>query len=121
MSAHNREQVIGVLNPKRIERARLNANLSHDDLAYEIRRLSDGRLKPNGGLVRKWIKGQHKPSDGVIVVIASATGQDISYFYETDSEDDGEAALLRDLEQRLPSDLLARVVRAIDRTKVGAP
>lgn len=118
VSAHTPNKVIGVLNPQRLEQARLSANFSHSDLAFEIRRISGGAHKPNEGLVRKWIKGQHKPSDGVVVAIAAATGQEISFFYEADEADDGEVELLRDI-RHLPVDLRRRIESALDHRKVG--
>jgi transcriptional regulator with XRE-family HTH domain len=87
---------VGVLNHRRIDKARLAAGLSYGDLAYEIRRISDGRFRTNESQVRKWIKGEHRPSDGVVVVIAAATKQTVEYFYGHDEpDDDGEGRALR--------------------------
>lgn len=102
------------LNPARIEKARLRANMSQTDLAFAIRRVTDGRLKPSDQTIRRWERGKHLPREGAIVAIAAATETDVSYFYEADSDDDEEAALLRDLSQ-LPADLRLRIERALRR------
>ena len=89
--------------------------MSHADLAFEIRRVSDGRLKPTEKSIRSWIKGEHTPREGVVAAIAAATGQTIAFFYEPDSDDEEEESrLLRDLEQ-LPADLRARLIARLER------
>lgn len=111
------------LNPKRIEKARLAANMSHADLAFAVRQATAGRLKPTEKSIRNWIKGKdaggNNPREGVIAAIAAATGQSIEFFYEVDADDDEESRLLRDLQQ-LPADLRARVIERLDRARVGA-
>jgi transcriptional regulator with XRE-family HTH domain len=103
------------LNPGRIEKARLAANMSRNDLAFAVRRATGGRLKPTDQAIKRWANGTHTPREGAIAAIAIATGKDISYFYEQDAgDDDEEADLLRDLEQ-LPADLRLRIVRALRR------
>ena len=94
-------------NPRRIESARLAANMSRADLAYAIRQSTGGQIKATERGVRGWEKGEYKPSDGVIPAIAQATGKTVDYFYASD-EDEEDAALLRDLEQ-LPLDLRRRL------------
>lgn len=109
------------LNPSRIEKARLLANMSRADLAFAVRRVTAGRLKPAEQTIRKWSQGKHLPREGAIAAIAVATGQEISFFYEEDTpeDDDEEAELLRDLEQ-LPGDLRLRVERALRRARATA-
>lgn len=105
-----------VFNPARIEKARLAANMSNADLAFAVRQGTGGRLKPTEQGIRRWINGTHTPREGVIAAIASATGQDIAFFYEPDPEDEDEDPhLLRDLQQ-LPLDLRRRIERALTRT-----
>lgn len=116
------------VNPRRVLKARLRAGLSQGDLVHAIRSLGD--FKTTERSVRNWETARpdgrckHAPHADMVPAIAAATGVDVEYLYggedETSAEDDSEAALFRDLEQRLPSDLLARVRRAIDGTKVGA-
>lgn len=112
------------VNPRRIDRARLAANMSHADLAFAIRQQANGRIKPTEKSIRDWIKGRdaggHTPRDGVVVAIAAVTGHPIEFFYELDPSDDEEdARLLRDLEL-LPADLRARVVERLQRAGVEA-
>lgn len=108
-----------VFNPKRIESARLRADMSHADLAYEVRRVTSGRLKPTEQSIRRWIGGRHVPREGVIAAIAVATGQSIEFFYELNPDDDDEdEALLRDL-QHLPEDLRLRIEQRLARVSVA--
>lgn len=107
------------LNTRRIDRARLAANMSHADLAFAVRHVTDGRLKPTEKSIRSWIKGKtaggHTPREGAIAAIAAATGQSIEFFYEADSADDEEdARLLRDL-ALLPADLRQRLLERLER------
>jgi len=107
-------------NPKQISRARLAANMSRADLAFAVRRVTDGQIKSTERGVRGWEKGEYRPSDGVIPAVAAATGQSIEFFYELDADDDeGDPELLRDLGQ-LPVDLRRRVERAIRRARAEA-
>jgi transcriptional regulator with XRE-family HTH domain len=108
------------LNPARIEKARHAADMSRADLAFAVRRVTNGRLKPTEQTIRRWAQGKHLPREGAIAAIASATGHEISFFFEQDGdEDDEEAELLRDLQQ-LPADLLLRVERALRRARSTA-
>lgn len=103
------------LNPARIEKARLGANMSRADLAFAVRRVTNGRLKPTEQAIKRWSQGRHLPSADAISAIATATARDIDFFYEQDEgDDDEEAELLRDL-QALPVDLRLRIERALRR------
>src|SRR3954468_7451094 len=94
-----------VLNPARIEKARLASNMSRADLAFVVRRVTDGRLKPTEQTIKRWAQGKHLPTAHAIAASATATGNDIDFFYEQDGDDeDEETELLRDLQQ-LPADL----------------
>lgn len=64
--------------------------MSHADLAFAVRRVSDGRLKPTEQSIRKWIRAKHVPGADAIAAIASATGRELGFFFEPDSEDDEE-------------------------------
>jgi transcriptional regulator with XRE-family HTH domain len=110
-----------VLNPARIEKARLASDMSRADLAFAVRRVTDGRLKPTEQTVRRWAQGKHLPSADAVSAIATATGNDIDFFYEQDGDDadEEESQLLRDLEQ-LPADLRLRVERALRRARSTA-
>lgn len=105
-------------NPKRIKSARLAADMSRADLAFAVRRVSDGRIKATERGIRGWEKGEYRPSDGVIPAVAEATGKSIDFFYAADPDDDeeDETALLRDLEQ-LPLDLRRRFERRLRRAE----
>lgn len=94
--------------------------MSRADLAYAVRRVTDGRLKPTEQAIGRWANGKHTPREGLIAAIAAATGKEISFFYEPDGDDDEEGDLLRDLEQ-LPADLRLRIERALRRARAGAP
>jgi len=109
------------LNPARIENARLAANMSRADLAFAVRDVTNGRLKPTEQTIRRWSQGRHIPREGAIAAIAVATGHEISFFYEQDAggDDEEEAELLRDLQQ-LPGDLRLRVERALKRARSTA-
>jgi transcriptional regulator with XRE-family HTH domain len=111
-------QTVAKFNPARIDKARLAVNMSRADLAFAVRRVTNGRLKPTEGSISRWAKGTHTPREGVIAAIAAATGQEISFFYapDGDAEDDEEADLLRDVE-RLSADLRLRVERALQRRR----
>lgn len=78
------------LNPGRIAQAMKSRSMTADDLAFEVRRLSDGRIRANAGQISKWIKGMHVPKANVLGLIAQATGKSMDFFYGTD--DDGSAA-----------------------------
>jgi len=107
-----------VLNPARIEKARLSSNMSRADLAFAVRQVTDGRLKPTEQTIKRWAQGKHLPNADAISAIATATGNDIDFFYEQDGDDadEEEAELLRDLEQ-LPTDLRLRIERALRRAR----
>lgn len=116
--SHNHVAVTSmvILNPKRIDAARLAANMSNADLAFAVRHVSAGRLKPTEASVRRWIKGLHVPREGVVAAIAAATGKEIGFFYESDGADEEEDAdLLREL-ARLPADLRRRIERRLARS-----
>lgn len=103
------------VNPARIRKARLAANMSRNDLAFAIRSHSGGNIKATERGVARWELGTARPRDGAVPAIAAATGHEIAFFYEQDEDpDDEEADLLRDLEQ-LPADLRLRIVRALRR------
>lgn len=109
-----------VLNPARIDKARLSANMSSADLAFAVRQVTGGRLKPTEQAIRRWAQGKHTPREGVIAAIAVATDREIGFFYEADSADDDEDPhLMRDLQQ-LPEDLRLRIERALRRRTAGA-
>jgi transcriptional regulator with XRE-family HTH domain len=86
-------------NPARIKAARLAANMSRSDLAFAIRQHTGGAIKTTERGVAGWENKEYAPSDGVIPAIAAVTGKEIGFFYEADSDDDGDEgrALLRDL------------------------
>lgn len=105
------------LNPARIEKARLGANMSRADLAFAVRRVTSDRLKPTEQTIKRWAQGKHQPGGDAVAAIATATGHEIAFFYEQDGDDDEEEAeLLRDLEQ-LPADLRLRIERALRRAR----
>jgi transcriptional regulator with XRE-family HTH domain len=76
-----------MLKPERIEQARLRANMSRADLAYAIRRVTNGQIKATDRGVLRWEKGENAPRDGVVVAIAKVTGNPIEFFYTSDAED----------------------------------
>lgn len=80
-------------NPRRIDRARLAANMSNADLAYAIRRVTDDRLKPSEQSIRRWTQGKHAPREGVVAAIAAATGQEIAFFYQADDDEEDSRAM----------------------------
>lgn len=84
-------------NPDRIYQARLAADMSRTDLAHAIRIHTNGAIKASERSVRRWEKGEHAPSDGVIPAIAQATGKDIDFFYEQNgdgsSDDEDESSM----------------------------
>lgn len=85
-------------NPKRIELARLEANMSRADLAAALRRVTSGRLRASERGIRGWEKGEYAPSDGVIPAYAIATGKPLDFFYAegADESDDESAPLSRE-------------------------
>jgi len=95
--------------------------MSRADLAFAVRQVTNGRLKPTEQTIFRWSKGKHLPREGAVAAIAAATGHDISFFFEQDdADDDEEADLLRDL-AHLPADLRRRVERALHRARAGVP
>lgn len=101
------------VNRNRIKQARLAANMSRADLAFAIRRVSNGQIRATERGVAGWERGEYRPRDGVMPAIAAVTGNEISYFYESD-DDQEDARLPRDL-HKLPADLRLRVERALAR------
>lgn len=101
-----------MLNANQIVTARLGANMSRGDLAYEVRNRTG--FKTTERNVRDWEKGVHGPRDGVIVAIANATGRDIEFFYEAGGDtDDEEEAALPDAMAALEQALMRVVRRAV--------
>lgn len=66
--------------------------MSRADLAYAVRRVSDGQIKATERGIARWERGENRPSDGVIPAIAAATGQTLDFFYEQDDEPVGVGA-----------------------------
>ena len=78
----------------RIYQARLAANMSRSDLAYEIRRLSKGRHRTEPSLIGRWETGQNTPSANLLPLIAKATGKSMDFFYTeeaTSAEEEDES------------------------------
>lgn len=108
-------------NPKRIEAARLGADMSRADLAAALRRVTSGRLKASERGIRGWEKGEYAPSDGVIPAYALATGRPLDFFYaDGDGADESEeesAPMSREAEALLDSmsfeELLAYKARQV--------
>jgi len=89
------------INPKRINQARLAADMSQADVAHRLR--IHGH-KATERSIRRWETGQHAPHANVVPVLAEALGVTIDALYEqTDSSDDeeDEAAVLRRIAHQL--------------------
>ena len=93
-------------SPKRMEAARLSADMSRADLAAALRRVTSGRLKASERGIRGWERGEYAPSDGVIPAYAIATGKPLDFFYADES-----GGADSDLEEE---DLSAPLSRAIE-------
>lgn len=65
-------------NPKRLTEARLLANMSRADLAYEIRKSEQN--------IGRWERGEHEPRGETVALIAAVTGKPLDYFYSRDPE-----------------------------------
>lgn len=96
--------------------------MSQADLAYEVRKRSNGKFKTSDRGVRGWERGDNNPRDGVVAIIAAATGHPIEFFYtETEGADDAsdeelklQAANVLELAGRPDlADVLRHEVRAV--------
>jgi len=78
--------------------------MSRGDLAFKMRELSDGEIKPTERSIRGWERNENEPLGTAAVVAARAVGVDVEFFYTSSGEDeetDLEAALrLRRTAQR---------------------
>ena len=68
--------------------------LTAADLAYEMRRVSGGRLKTTESQVYKWLRGDHVPTGGTVAVAARLTGVAADSLFESD-EDEGDSRAMR--------------------------
>lgn len=98
-------------SPDGLKQARLKRGFTQDDLAHELRRRE---LRTNGTQVGRWETGMNTPRASVIPVLADVLGVTMDELYGTSSDDDEEAALLRDIRD-LPVDLRRRIERVIAR------
>lgn len=98
-------------SPRALKQARLRGSLTQHDLAHELR--SRG-FKTDGNQIRRWETGLNAPRASAIPVLADVLGVTIDSLYGTTSDDDEEAALLRDV-AKLPEDLRRRIERALAR------
>ena len=76
------------LKPARITEAMRARKMTPEDLAYEIRRLSNGRVRATATQVLRWARGQHEPRASVIGLIAAATAKPLDFFYGSDGEEE---------------------------------
>lgn len=83
-----------LLNPNRIAEAMRTRKMTPDDLAYEIRRLSQGTVRTTARNVQDWVRGKHEPRASVLPLIAIATGKTLDYFFAN-----GEDALVHEDEE----------------------
>ena len=75
-------------NGHRLETARLKADMSRGDLAFKMRELSDGAVKPTERSIRGWEKNENEPIGTAAVVAAKAVGVDVEFFYTAEGEDE---------------------------------
>lgn len=85
--------LVGTFNPKRLERAMQAKSLTAADMAYEMRRLSGGRLKTTESQVYKWLRGDHVPAGRAVAIAARVTEVSSDDLFEHD--DDGESRSVR--------------------------
>lgn len=89
------------INPKRINQARLAADMSQADVAYRLRQHGH---KATERSIRRWETGQHAPHANIVPVLADALGVSIDELYEStgsDDEEEDEAAVLRRIAHQL--------------------
>jgi transcriptional regulator with XRE-family HTH domain len=117
--------MVTTFNPSRFERAITRKGYTPADLAYEMRRLSAGRLKTTESQIYKWIRGDHVPSGAALAVAALALDVSVDSFFERDEADEEEepASVLRDLQnspsfRHLTAELQLRVRQAVERSLV---
>ncbi|MCR4340087.1 MAG: helix-turn-helix domain-containing protein [Gemmatimonadaceae bacterium] len=79
-------------SPKQLETARLGADMSREDLAFESRQFTAKKVSARS--IRGYEKGEYVPGSDVLAALAKATGRDIEFFYANGSEQ--EAALSGD-------------------------
>lgn len=65
---------------ERIREARLSKDMTQDDLAHAVRRVSNGDVSPAATEISRYERGRHKPRADTLAAIAKATDRDISYF-----------------------------------------
>lgn len=98
-------------SPEGLKEARLRRGFTQDDLAHELRRRD---LRTNGTQVGRWESGLNTPRASVIPVLADVLEVSMDELYGSTSDDDEEAALLREIRD-LPVDLRRRIERVIAR------
>lgn len=111
------------VNPERIKEARLSANMSRSDLAYEIRRLTKESIRATERSVTRWENRVNAPSDGVVPAIAAATGKPIQFFYavsETEGDDDDEEAARMSSQRGFLEELHAQLGAALGKNTEAA-
>lgn len=82
----------------KIRQARLTRDMSQDDLAYAIRRVTDGKLTPATTDISRYERDRHAPRAEMVAAIAKATGHDLEFFLaESDEADPDEEAALQTL------------------------
>lgn len=80
--------LVGTFNPKRLERAIQRKSLTAADLAYEMRKLTGGRLKTTESQVYKWLRGDHVPTGGAVAVAARVLDVPSDSLFEHDDEEE---------------------------------
>lgn len=78
------------LNPSRIYRARLKADLTQEELAYRLR---DAGVKASGRYINRWENGHNAPRAEVLPVLAEILGVSIGELYEPTADDEEDRAL----------------------------
>jgi len=89
------------INPKRINQARLAADMSQADVAYRLRQHGH---KATERSIRRWETGQHAPHANIVPVLADALGISIDELYEStgsDDDEEDEAAVFRRIAHQL--------------------
>lgn len=73
-------------HPERIREAMRARGMVPDDLALEVRRLSNNQVRATAHQISRWSRGDHEPRASVVGCIAVATGCPLEFFFHLGDE-----------------------------------
>ena len=68
--------------------------MSRGDLAFAVRRDTQGGIKATERGIRGWEKGENAPSGLTVAVLAKILGTSIEFFYTSGADEDDEEVVL---------------------------